>query len=70
MKQIRNNRNTRVSLFTSFKEENIAEHSRLAHMTPNQRLTEFGALQKRVWGKKWTSTRMIKTSKIERLTWA
>jgi hypothetical protein len=58
-----------VSLFSSLEEENLAEHIRRAHMTPSQRLTEFGVLQKRAWGKKWTSTRIKKIVKIEKINW-
>lgn len=70
MQRILKNRNLSVSWFSSFNEENEAEHIRLAGMTPNQRLKEFGILQKRVWGRQWTHSRMIKTAKVEHITWA
>jgi hypothetical protein len=56
-------------MFSSFDEENRAEHRRLAALTPNQRLKEFSILQERVWGTRWTEDRIVKTASIEKVTW-
>jgi hypothetical protein len=58
-----------VKMFSSFDEENRAEHLRLAALTPNQRLKEFAILQERVWGTRWTEDRIVKTASIEKVTW-
>jgi hypothetical protein len=58
-----------VKTFSSFEEENRAEHRRLAALTPNQRLKEFAILQKRVWGTRWTKDRIVKTASFEKVTW-
>ena len=58
-----------LTVFSSFQEENNAEHVRLAMMTPTQRLDEFALLQERLWGKKWTHGRMVRTVKVEKLDW-
>ncbi|HLP60234.1 MAG TPA: hypothetical protein VK186_15450 [Candidatus Deferrimicrobium sp.] len=58
-----------VKIFSSFEEENRAEHRRLAALTPSRRLKEFAVLQKRVWGTKWTEEGIKKTVRIEKLTW-
>jgi hypothetical protein len=57
--------NTTVRIFTSFEEENRAEHRRLARMTPEERLSEFAVLQERVWGDLWTSLPMKKVASWE-----
>ena len=62
-------RNLQISVFSSFEDENEAEHRRLAAMTPKQRWDEFAALQERVWGKKWTSERIVKRASFEKLKW-
>ena len=54
-----------VKMFSSFEEENQAEHRRLAALTPNQRLKEFAILQECVWGTRWTKDRIVKTAKSE-----
>jgi len=58
-----------VKRFSSFEEENRAEHRRLAALTPNQRLKEFAILQERVWGTKWTGEGIKKTAEVEKVTW-
>ena len=58
-----------VKMFSSFDEENRAEHLRLAALTPNQRLKEFAILQERVWGTRWTEDGIVKTASIEKVTW-
>lgn len=58
-----------VKVFSSFAEENRAEHRRLASLTPAQRLKEFALLQERVWGTKWTKDRIVKTARIEKVVW-
>lgn len=62
-------RNLQISVFSSFEDENEAEHRRLAAMTPKQRWDEFAVLQERVWGKKWTSERIVKRASFEKLKW-
>ena len=70
MKKIKTSGNKRcLTVFSSFQEENNSEHLRLAKMTPIQRLDEFALLQERLWGKKWTHSRMIRTVKVEKLDW-
>jgi hypothetical protein len=66
---IKKKRELRVTVFSSFEDENRAEHRRLAHLTPMQRLEQFAILQERMWGTKWTKDRMIKTATFEKLTW-
>jgi hypothetical protein len=58
-----------VKMFSSFDEENRAEHRRLAALTPNRRLKEFAILQERVWGTKWTKDGIEKTVSIEKVKW-
>lgn len=62
-------RNLNVSIYSSFEDENRAEHRRLASMTPAQRWDEFAVLQERVWGEKWKSKRMSKIARYEKLNW-
>ena len=62
-------RDLSVSIFSSFEDENKAEHRRLAAMTPKQRWDEFAILQERVWGKKWTNERIVKRVSFEKLKW-
>jgi hypothetical protein len=62
-------RNPKAVVFSSFEEENSAEHLRLAGMTPSQRLDEFALLQKRVWGTRWTEKPMKKIASVERVSW-
>ena len=62
-------RNLRVEVFSSFEDENRAEHRRLAKMTPFERLDEFAILQERVWGKKWTDEPMVKIATYEKVSW-
>jgi len=58
-----------LKVFFSFEEENEDEHRRLARMSPSKRLREFGILQERVWGRKWTHDPLVRTVKIERIKW-
>jgi hypothetical protein len=60
-----NRSRTTVRIFTSFEEENRAEHRRLAEMTPEERCSEFAVLQERVWGDLWTSVPMKKVATWE-----
>jgi len=69
MTDIKQKRVLTVKMFSSFEEENRAEHRRLAALTPNQRLKEFAILQERVWGTGWTEDRIVKTVSIEKVTW-
>lgn len=62
-------RELRVEVFSSFEDENRAEHRRLALLTPMQRMEEFAILQERMWGKKWTEEPMVKIVTIEKLSW-
>jgi hypothetical protein len=58
-----------LKIFFSFKEENDAEHARLAKMSPGKRLQEFAVIQERAWGNKWTHDPMVRTVKIEKIKW-
>lgn len=60
---------TRVSVFSSFEEENAAEHRRLAGMSPPERMREFAVLQARRWGEAWGKAPMEKRATWERLSW-
>lgn len=60
---------TEVVVFSSFEEENRAEHRRLADMTPEERCAELAVLQQRLWGELWTSVPMLKTATWEKLAW-
>lgn len=62
-------RKPEVRVFSSFEEENAANHRRYAEMSPEERLREFAVLQARVWGDRWTSIPMVKTASWERLDW-
>ncbi|MDQ1351337.1 MAG: hypothetical protein QG657_1639 [Acidobacteriota bacterium] len=57
-----------MKVFSSFEEENRAEHRRLAALTPYQGLKEFAILQERVWGTKWTRERILKNVRIEKVS--
>lgn len=69
MSNAKQKRNLSMKVYSSFEEENRAEHRRLAALTPEQRLTEFGILQTRVWGKKWTKDRIVKIATFEKVKW-
>ena len=58
-----------VRIFTSFEDENVAEHRRLARMTPNDRWRELAVLQARLWGEHWRSYPIVKRASWERLPW-
>jgi hypothetical protein len=58
-----------IRIFHSFEEENNAEYHRRAQMTPEERLREFGILQERLWGDKWTSEPIVKKATWEKLSW-
>lgn len=62
-------RNLTVKVFSSFEEENRAEHRRLANLTPEERWKEFAILQERVWGEKWTKSKIKKVVRIEKTDW-
>ena len=62
-------RNTDVRVFSSFEEENAAEHQRLAEMSPEERMREFAVLQARRWGKSWGQKPMKMRAIWERLGW-
>jgi len=57
-------RKIEVRVFSSFEDENAAEHQRLAEMTHDERLREFAVLQARRWGDGWGEAPMEK-----RVTW-
>jgi len=59
----------KVRIFSSFEEENAAEHRRLAEMTPQERLRELAVLQKRRWGQAWGEVPMTKKATWERVSW-
>jgi len=58
-----------VRIFTSFEEENAAEHRRLAAMSPQARLRELAVLQARRWGQDWGEKPITKRATWERLSW-
>ncbi len=60
---------TKIEVFSSFEEENAAEHRRLAAMSPDERCEEMAVLQERVWGSQWTSTPIEKVACWEELSW-
>ncbi len=62
-------RDIRVQIFSSFKEENSAEHRRLAEMSPQERLREFAVLQDRRWGRGWGNLAMIRNATWEKVSW-
>jgi hypothetical protein len=59
----------KVQVFNSFEEENDAEYSRRASMTPGQRMQEFEVLQERAFGKAWGSEKIKKKVSYELLNW-
>ena len=58
-----------VRVFTSFEEENSAEHRRLSEMSPQARLRELAVLQARRWGQDWGKKPIIKKATWERVSW-
>ncbi len=62
-------RNTTVRIFSSFEEENAAEHRRLAGMSPEERMRELAELQNRRWGESWGQGRMELRATWEQLGW-
>ncbi len=62
-------RSTRVQAFSSFEEENTAEHRRLARMSPEERLRELAALKERRWGRDWGKKPMVRRATWERVDW-
>jgi hypothetical protein len=62
-------RKKQVRIFSSFEEENTAEHHRCANMTSDERCQEFALLQERRWGAQWTSQPMVKTIRFETVDW-
>lgn len=62
-------RETKVRVFTSFEEENAAEHRRLAAMSPQARLRELAVLQARRWGQDWGKKPIVKKAAWERVPW-
>ncbi len=63
------NRKTHVRIFSSFAEENLAEHRQAAKKTSRQCWVEFAALQERMWGKGWWNTPLKKTARVEATNW-
>jgi hypothetical protein len=59
----------RVQIFSSFEEENTAEHRRLADMSPQDRLREFAILQERRWGRKWAEAPIARRATWEKVPW-
>lgn len=53
-------------VFSSFEEENRAEHQRLAEMSHDERCAELAVLQERAWGALWTSVPMTKVASWEK----
>jgi hypothetical protein len=68
-KNVKRKKKHLVSIFSSFAEENAAEHKRLANLSPEKRLAEYGVLQQRAWGSKWTRGRISRTATVERTVW-
>ena len=62
-------RDTKVEVFSSFEEENAAEHSRLAAMSPEERCQEMAILQERMWGPEWTTKPIEKVASWEDVSW-
>jgi hypothetical protein len=58
-----------VRVYSSFEEENAAEHQRLREMTPEERLREFSVLQMRRWGETWGEQPIEKRVTWERVAW-
>lgn len=59
----------KIRVFSSFVEENKAEYKRMASMTPDERFEEFGVLQERLWGKRWTKEPMKRVMSWEKVKW-
>jgi hypothetical protein len=59
----------KISIFSSFEEENRAEYARFRRMTPNQRLDEFAILQARAFGPNWTKKPIKKIASFEKVKW-
>lgn len=62
-------RGKKIKVFTSFEDENAAEHRRLAKMSPQERWRELAVLQTRLWGELWGSAPIAKRASWERLSW-
>jgi hypothetical protein len=62
-------RKSNVRVFTSFENENEAEHRRLARMSPQERMLEFSVLQGRRWGEFWGQKPIEKCATWERVPW-
>jgi hypothetical protein len=58
-----------VRVFSSFEDENAAEHRRLSAMSPEDRLREFAVLQARRWGASWSRIPMQRKVTWERTSW-
>ena len=58
-----------IKVFSSFEDENEAEHRRLAAMTPEQRWQEMAVLQGRVWGVDWATKPIERIAHCEVLDW-
>lgn len=58
-------RKLKVELFSSFDEENKAEHKRRVMMSIEERIQEFGILQERAWGKDWGRNPIVKKATYE-----
>ncbi|OGV67836.1 MAG: hypothetical protein A3K19_28615 [Lentisphaerae bacterium RIFOXYB12_FULL_65_16] len=58
-----------VRIFSSFEDENRAEHQRLREMTPAERWNELAVLQERAWGERWSKTPLKRVAVIETTTW-
>ena len=58
-----------VRVYSSFEEENEAEHRRLAAMSHRERIGEAAILQSRRWERSWGLTPIVKTASWERLAW-
>jgi len=62
-------RKMRVQLFDSFEAENNAENVRRASLSPEERMKEFAAIQKRVWGTEWQKKKIEHRVSYEVLNW-
>ncbi len=62
-------RDTKVEVFSSFEDENAAEHRRLAAMSPEECWGEMAVLQERMWGPEWATTPIEKVASWEDVNW-
>ena len=59
----------KVQIFDSLGAENEAEYTRRFQQSPEQRMKEFAAIQRRVWGTEWQSRKIEHVVKHELVDW-